>query len=138
MSSLLLSIDVGTSGVRAALFNERAEEVARVRSRRAVTKVSDFAELDADLIVNEVVRTVDELLISSSYGQIEFIAISAFWHSLIGVDADGRPTTQLMTWADTRAAQYATDLSSRLDERENHSRTGCRFHSSYWPAKLEW
>ena len=138
MSAVLLSIDVGTSGVRAALFDERGAELTQVRSRRAVASVSDFAELDADLLVDEVVKTVDELLVSSSYGHIEFIAISAFWHSLIGVDADGRPTTPLLTWADTRAAQYAVALSSRFNERENHARTGCRFHASYWPAKLEW
>ena len=39
--SFLLSIDVGTSGVRAALFDERGSEVpgAQVRSRRSATVV---------------------------------------------------------------------------------------------------
>jgi gluconokinase len=140
MSSLLLSIDVGTSGVRAALFDERGDEVkgAQARSRRAVATVSDFAELDADLIVDEVVKAVDELLAQHSAAQIEFIAISAFWHSLMGVDDAGKPTTSLLTWADTRAAEYAVDLRSRFNEREIHARTGCRFHASYWPAKLLW
>ncbi|HKG98526.1 MAG TPA: gluconokinase, partial [Pyrinomonadaceae bacterium] len=70
--------------------------------------------------------------------QVELIAISAFWHSLIGIDAEGHATTQLLTWADTRAAQFANDLRSQFDEHEIHSRTGCRFHPSYWPAKLQW
>src|SRR5436189_65117 len=29
-------------------------------------------------------------------------------------------------------------LRSRLDETGFHLRTGCRFHPSYWPAKLLW
>ena len=94
--TLLLSIDVGTSGVRAALFDERGSEVpgAQVRSRRAAA-VSDFAELDPDKLVDEVVKTVDELLTYHfhSAASIEFIAISAFWHSLIGIDGDGVHTT---------------------------------------------
>ena len=136
MSSVLLSIDVGTSGVRAALFDERGNEVpgAQVRSRRSLP-VSDFAELDADALVDEVIKTIDDL---HAAGQIQSIAISAFWHSLIGIDAEGRATTPLLTWADTRAAQYAVDLRTQFDERDIHSRTGSRFHPSYWPAKLLW
>ena len=139
--SLLLSIDVGTSGVRAALFDERGSEVrgAQARSRRSAL-VSDFAELDPDQLVDEVVKTVDELLTYHfhSAAQIDLIAISAFWHSLIGIDASGLPTTQVLTWADTRAARFAKDLRLDFDEPEIHARTGCRFHPSYWPAKLRW
>lgn len=134
------AIDIGTSGVRAALFDDRGHEVpgAQARSRRAFTTVSDFAELDPDQLVDEVIKTVDELLTSYSSAPIEFIAISAFWHSLIGIDAAGLPTTPVLTWADTRAAQFAKQLRSDFDELEIHTRTGCRFHPSYWPAKLEW
>ena len=134
------AIDIGTSGVRAALFDEHGNEVpgAQARSRRAFTTVSDFAELNADQLVDEVIKTVDELLTSHSGEQIEYIAISAFWHSLIGIDAAGLPTTPFLTWADTRAAQFAKELRSNFNELEIHARTGCRFHPSYWPAKLAW
>ena len=137
--TFLLSIDAGTSGVRAALFDERGAFVpgAQTRNHRAFTSVSDFAELDADQIVGEVVATIDELLASFT-GRIDLIAISAFWHSLIGVDDAGLPTTPLLTWADTRAAEFAKTLRADFDEREIHARTGCRFHPSYWPAKLQW
>jgi gluconokinase len=137
--TFLLSIDAGTSGVRAALFDERGESVpgARTRTHRVFTAVSDFAELDAEQIVAEVIETIDELLANFA-GQIELIAISAFWHSLIGIDPNGLPTTPLLTWADTRAAQFAKALRENFDEREIHARTGCRFHPSYWPAKLQW
>ena len=136
--SFLLSIDVGTSGVRAALFDERGNEVpgAQVRSRRS-GPVSGFGEFDPDQLVDEVVNTIDQLLRHSNK-QIDLIAISAFWHSLLGIDAGGRPTTPLLTWADTRAAQFANDLRSHFNDLDIHARTGCRFHPSYWPAKLQW
>ena len=137
--TFLLSIDAGTSGVRAALFDERGASVpgAQTRNHRVFTTVSDFAELDADQIVAEVIKAIDEL-VANSPGPIDLIAISAFWHSLIGVDAADLPTTPLLTWADTRAAQFAKALRENFDEREIHARTGCRFHPSYWPAKLQW
>ena len=135
----MLSIDVGTSGVRAALFDENGNHVqdAQALTRRAAT---DFAELEPDALVEEVIRTVDALLTSpvGAASQIDAIAISTFWHSLLGVDAHGRPTTALLTWADTRAVQEAKELRAEFDEGEVHARTGCRFHPSYWPAKLRW
>jgi gluconokinase len=138
VSNLLLSIDVGTSGVRAALFDESGDEVpgAQVRSRRSAA-VSGFGELDPDQLVNEVINTIDQLRRHTNE-QIDLFAISAFWHSLLGIDSAGRPTTPLLTWADTRATQFANDLRSHFNELEIHTRTGCRFHPSYWPAKLRW
>ena len=133
---MLLSIDVGTSGVRASLFDERGREVpgAQAHSRRVVA-MSNFGELYPNRLVDEVVDTIDQLQFNT---QIDLIAISAFWHSLLGIDSAGRPTTKLLTWADTRAAQFANDLRSQFNEAEIHGRTGCRFHPSYWPAKLRW
>ena len=137
----LLSIDVGTSGVRAALFDDQgAETISTQASRRSAGALPDLAEFDPDALVDEVIATIDDLFASSlvDAGQIEFIAISTFWHSLVGVDADGSATTPLLSWADTRAAGIAKDLRASFDETEIHTRTGCRFHASYWPAKLLW
>jgi gluconokinase len=139
MASLVLSLDVGTSGVRAALFDEQANEISSARVGRNASALSDFTELDPEMLVDEVTTAIDELLDQwSGQEQIEAISISAFWHSLVGVDANGVATTSLLTWADTRATNVAKTLRAEFNESEIHNRTGCRFHSSYWPAKLRW
>jgi gluconokinase len=137
--AVILSLDVGTSGVRAVLFDERGNELEQARTRtQRDSSPGDFAEVDANEIVSEVVMTIDELMIKAPDSRPKYVAISAFWHSLIGVDGDGNATTQLLTWADTRGAKFARILRSEFDESEWHARTGCRFHPSYWPAKLLW
>ena len=137
--AFLLSIDVGTSGVRASLFDDRGAETMSHQGRRhSESALSDLGEFDADALVDEVITTIDELLVVSDSDQIQFVAISTFWHSLVGIDATGAPTTPLLSWADTRAARIVNELRSSFDETEIHSRTGCRFHASYWPAKLLW
>ena len=70
--------------------------------------------------------------------EIAAVALSTFWHSVLGVDRRGAPTTPVFTWADRRAADAARELRERLDETAIHRRTGCVLHSSYWPAKLLW
>lgn len=138
-SAVLLALDVGTSGVRAALFDESGKEINSVSRSRAETNLNTTpAELDADSIVQLVEQTIDSLMASgaSSRSPLELIAISCFWHSLLGIDQEGTPTTPVLTWADTAAANAAIQLRRHYDEEEFHLRTGCRFHSSYWPAKL--
>jgi len=129
----LLSVDVGTSGVRAAFFDDQANEITatRISTPRPYAAFSAPGLLDSDVILTEVIDAIDELMTSmSSDTRIHAIAISCFWHSLIGVDIEGNPTTPLLGWADTRAASAAKDLSTRFDEHELHARTGCRFHPS--------
>ena len=46
--------------------------------------------------------------------------------------------TPVFTWAETRPAKYVQTLRDKLNESEIHNRTGARFHSSYWTAKLLW
>ena len=140
---VVLGLDIGTSGIRAALFDERGGEIkgasVRVdRSSRWRSRATNFATVDAETLLEDVSQTLDALFakLNGSTTRIELIAISCFWHSLVGVDENGRATTPVLGWADSRAAAAAYQLRSELDEAKIHARTGCRFHPSYWPAKL--
>ena len=141
-SAVILGIDIGTSGVRAALFDDRGNELpsASVHNSRQLSTHSGFAELDPDAALQLVIQTIDDLLALPELvdTQLELISISCFWHSLLGVDLDGRATTPILGWAETRSAQTANELRTQFNELEVHARTGCRFHPSYWPAKILW
>lgn len=141
-SPILLAIDIGSSSVRAALFDGRGREVVATQARRAWsfrTADDGSSEADAEELLAIVVAVIDEALSRSPQDlTIEAVAISCFWHSLVALDRNGRPLTPIFGWADTRARHAARALRSRLDESEFHRRTGCRFHASYWPAKIVW
>src|SRR5215211_7254127 len=137
----ILSVDVGSSSVRAELYDDVGDSVegTEVKLDYEFEYTPDGgAEKDADELLDLVVRAVDGTLSEASGAEISGVAMSTFWHSVIGLDRDGRPTTPILTWADRRAAECILGLRERLDERANHRRTGCVPHSSYWPAKLLW
>ncbi|MDX6613665.1 MAG: gluconokinase [Blastocatellia bacterium] len=139
---IVLSVDIGTSGVRAMLFDGRGNEIESAQVRPAndlYNALSSGADADPDQLFNHVLEAIDLVLgRSAKTAGVDLVGISCFWHSLIGVDAAGRGVTPLFGWADTRAAAAVEQLKVKLDERETHQRTGCRFHPSYWPAKLLW
>lgn len=140
----VLAIDIGTSSVRAAFYDARARRIAGSQARiehEFGTTADGGAEVDADEAVAEVVRVVDAALMhggEATAARARAVVVSSFWHSLVGVDEDGRAVTPVFGWADTRAAAEAGELRQGFDERATHARTGCRFHPSYWPAKLRW
>lgn len=58
-------------------------------------------------------------------------AVSCFWHSLVALDARGRPLTPVLTWRDHEPAAPLP-----LDSAAVHDRTGCPLHPSFWPMKI--
>ncbi len=137
----VLSIDVGSSSVRAGLYDGSGDSVenSEVKLDYEFEYTPDGgASKDADELLDLIARAVDGTLSKTEDAEVSGVAMSTFWHSVLGVDRSGRPTTPILTWADRRAAAVAPELRERLDEGAVHRRTGCVLHSSYWPAKLLW
>src|SRR5215212_1147961 len=137
----ILSVDLGSSAVRAEFYDGSGslEEGTEARLDYELEYASDGGvAVDADELLDLVVRAIDGALERVGDARVSGAAMSTFWHSVIGLDRDGRPTTPVLYWADRRAASAARELRERLDEAAIHRRTGCVLHSSYWPAKLLW
>jgi len=142
-NSTILALDIGTSSVRASLSDHSGNlfPSTLVKHERLLDATEDGgAEIDADLALEQVIAAIDDVLkkAEETGKEISYVAISAFWHSLLGINDKGKPTTKVLGWADTRSRDYVAKLRKRLDEDEVHDRTGARFHPSYWPAKLIW
>src|SRR5215210_4969852 len=137
----ILSIDVGSSSVRAELYDDSGDNIEGTEVKLDYDfeyTAAGGATQDADELFELVVQAVDGALSEAGDAEISSVAMSTFWHSVLGLDREGRPTTPILTWADRRAAESVPELRESLDERTYHLRTGCVPHSSYWPAKLLW
>jgi gluconokinase len=137
----ILSVDLGSSAVRAEFYDGSGtlDEGTEARFDYELEYTPDGgAAVDADELLDLVVRAIDGALDRAGDATFSGVAMSTFWHSVLGLDRDGRPTTPVLYWADRRAADAARELRERLDEAAVHRRTGCVLHSSYWPAKLLW
>jgi gluconokinase len=140
--AVVLAFDIGTSGVRACLFNDRGDEI--LGSQTSLTNenfdLAEGADVDPDALFAFVLRAIDVAVACAErfVSRIDYVAASCFWHSLMGIDIEGRARTPLFGWADTRATNAVPELRQKFDEQQVHPRTGARFHPSYWPAKLLW
>lgn len=142
-TQLVLAVDIGSSSVRARAFDLNADLLPGVTSQihYSMESSSDGGfEIDADYLLDIVASSLDDVLLKagSRSERIRWVGVSAFWHSLLGVDEFGKPVTRVLSWNDTRASGAAVQLRENLDEVEVRARTGCPLHASYAPAKILW
>src|SRR6266566_8089243 len=141
--AFILSLDVGTSSVRALLFDLTGTAVQPTQvqhSYKLTTSKEGEVSVDADMLVEVVAKTIDETLSAAGplAAQISAVATATFWHSIVGVDASNRPLMPLLTWEDTRPRRASAELRSHLNEKALHEQTGAPLHASFWPARLRW
>ena len=142
-SPLTLTLDIGTSSTRVLLWDTQGREVEGVRAQLPYemnTTQDGGVEMPMESMLGYVGICLDLALTQAGdrAQAIRAVGISTFWHSLLGVDADGAPLTPIYSWADTRAGSVARRLRKDLDAEAIHKRTGCVIHPSYYPAKLVW
>ena len=140
---LILALDVGTSSIRALVYDALGRAVDGAESRAIYemkTTPDGGVEAEADELVDLTCRTIDAALHAAGglVRDICGVGSCTFWHSLVGVGADGSAITPLLNWNDTRSRREAQDLGDRLGAEWIHAQTGAMPHSSYCPAKLLW
>jgi gluconokinase len=139
----ILTLDVGSSSARTLLFSFDGKEIAgfgsQVKYRPRTTEDGGW-EIDAKELAGIAARSLTDIC-----GQMRglsvkpaAVAVDTFWHSIVGVGADGNPTTAILHPFDARSADAAHTLEKRIDNLRQHGRTGCMLHPSYPPPKLLW
>lgn len=142
MGDLFLSIDIGTSSIRAVLFDTDGVPRHSESVECSLTATGDGrAEVDPELVFESVLAVTGKCVRESGVQRscIAGIGMSCHMHSLMLVDGKGRPMTGLMTWADTRAAAEADYIARSFDIGDLYKRTGCRVQHPMYPlSKVLW
>jgi len=133
----IASLDVGSSSVRALLFDAQAHQMEGFGAHLTYnirTTPDGGAEVDPDELAQHAIDCFDELHRQTHAAGFSIAAVagSAFWHSFCGVGENGKPTLPILHLLDTRSGDQVARVPN------THARTGCVPHSSYWPAKLLW
>ncbi|WP_394213853.1 gluconokinase [Brachybacterium vulturis] len=139
---LVVAIDIGSGGTRAAVYDISGREVGALHHKESHEFTVDddgTSTIDADQIVEEIRAALTAVLAAAPLpGQVRAIGVDTFASSLVAVDAAGEALTPCITYADTRCHAQVDRLAASLDVDELHERTGARLHSSYTAPRLAW
>ncbi len=139
MSDIILGLDVGTTAVKASLFS--LDGSVRITESRGYPLLSPQAGQHVqkpDAIAAAVLAAMREAVAQVDAGRVGGISISTAMHGLMGLDADLRPVTDLLTWADSRATEEADEISWGAAGDRLHRMSGTPVHPMAPLAKLRW
>jgi gluconokinase len=140
--SLFMGIDIGTTGIRAALFQEDGKEAGfDYKEYPAVFDRPGRLEIDPDLIFEYLILTVGNCVRKAGVTKrdIQAVGMSSQMHSLLVLDREGTPLTRVITWADTRAQKEAEWIREHFDHDDLYRKTGCRVQHPLYPvSKILW
>lgn len=141
--TLFLGADLGTSGCKAALFDESGALVAHAfHGYRTVYPQEGWHEQDLHDWWTAVVESIRNLLAQVPNGKNEVVGIGLSGQSLtpIPLDHDGSTLTSTVPiWSDSRAGKQCRAFFERQDEVSWYHRTGNGFPAQlYTTFKLMW
>src|SRR4051794_10138074 len=134
---MLLGIDEGTTGVKAALFDQRLRPLAEARRDKANTHPQEgWVEQDGTEVLTAVTEAIAELL-EGSDGEVIACGLDHQGESVLAWDAEsGEPLSPIVVWQDKRSQEILDELGDREDEVRELS--GLPFDPYFSAAKLAW
>ncbi|HZQ09541.1 MAG TPA: gluconokinase [Anaerolineae bacterium] len=137
----ILVIDVGSSSLRAMVYDAQANEVEGLRARR--TYQADATDdggltLDPHDMFEAFTSALDQVVTTAKDINIAAVSASSLAYNVLALDANGEPVTPAFIYSDTRDAGAVEKLRAAYDWSPIYSRTGCPLHTSYLPARLVW
>ncbi|NES26970.1 carbohydrate kinase [Micromonospora terminaliae] len=136
----ILALDLGTSSVRGLVLDADAVPRPGALARRKVHLVTGddgSGVLDGPGYLACLMECLDELAAGGHLRDVELVATSAQWHSVLPLSADGAPLGPVLTWMDTRP-EALPGAAAPVDPDAFHERTGAWWHRCYWTMRLPW
>ena len=116
---MLIGIDVGTTGVKAALFDMKGHAVKTSSQRYPTNRpLPGHAEQDPADWMRLVLTALSELTNGLSIEGIQAVGLCSQVNTHVFVDANGKALLPAFTWQDGRCAQEALRLDAQVSAEE--------------------
>lgn len=136
---VVIGLDLGTTSTKAVAFTPEGRQVAVSSVGYDLeTPHPGHAVQDPEAILRAAYAATAEVVAEVGVDRVAGVSFSSAMHSLLGLDAEYRPLTPVITWGDTRAAGQADRLRARVGGLELHRRTGTPLHPMSPLPKLVW
>lgn len=137
-----MGVDIGTSGVKAAIFDIEGKQVEIASAEYPmISTESGMSELSPDMVFSSFLSVIKKCIEMSAINNnlICGIGLSTQIHSFLALDKDGDCLTNLITWADTRSIGQANYIKEEFNYVEMYNLTGCRVQHPMYPlSKILW
>ncbi len=135
---IFLGIDLGTTGCKAVLFDEKGTSVSSsYREYSIISNMPGYAELDSICIWNYIKEMIIECR-SGTSEKIEAISVSSLGEALVPVSGNREPIGNSLLNYDCRGNEFLPWLTDIISDEDLYSVNGNPIGPSYSLTKLLW
>ncbi len=137
---MLISLDIGTTNVKAVAFSDRGAVWATAERRNQVLSPQpDWSEQDPEELLEHLRLVLAEVMREAGKKEpLRGLVFSAAMHGMLAVDEQGKPLTNIWLWSDLRAAELAEPLRKSKEGQAVYGRTGVPIHPMSPLLKIIW
>lgn len=134
-----LGLDVGTTGCKAVVFDNRGRQLAAAyRGYPVFSPREGWAEIDSTQVVESCMAVICDAAIASSSDPVAAIGISSQGEAFTPIGPDGGFLGNAMVSSDTRAARIANEWSADFGREKLYEITGHTAYPMFSLFKLLW
>lgn len=135
---VIVGLDVGTTGVKVLAANPLGETIAVAEATYGLSQPEQgYREQNPEEILQVTEKTLQEVL-DQLNRPVSVLCFGAAMHSMLAVDADGKPLIQAIIWADVRSAAYAEALRGTALGKQIYEASGAPVHAMLPLCKIAW
>lgn len=138
-AEVIIGLDVGTTAAKVVAFGLGSRwRHSAIREYPLLQPNPGWQVQDPQAIAAAVLGALTECVGALGGARVLGLSVSTAMHGLIGLDARLRPMTPLVTWADARSRDEATQLRASELARQIYRTSGTPVHSMTPLTKLMW
>jgi len=135
----ILAVDIGTTNVKAAIFDEQGKTLSLARTEVAIhSPVLGSAIQHFNELYEATIRSAKNAVKMAHVGKVDVVAFSGQMHGLGAIDDKGRELLPLVTYLDTRPAIALEKLGEMVESYKLYENTGCPPLFIYPLTKFVW
>ena len=139
MNDLFLGLDVGTTNIKAAVFDLSGKQLAYASRPNVIHHPQpEYSEHDAEEIWQILAADIRDVTAKAGAEGIRGIAASSMAECGVLLDEGGHPLYPVIAWYDPRTAEEGKALETALGARQIYSITGQFLMPLYGICKMMW
>ena len=134
-----IGVDLGTTNVKAALYNENMELIDRKSLPVEYIRESNRVEFDADNYFEVLITLLVGILSTHDVKSVKEIAFTGQAETLVCLDKSGGTLMNAISWMDERSQDECKELKEKFPQNLCEKITGQQAVLPTWPAtKILW
>ncbi|HEV7216899.1 MAG TPA: FGGY family carbohydrate kinase [Chloroflexota bacterium] len=138
--TLLLGLDVGTTAIKALLFDADARRSVAVGQEPTVIRYpgEGRSEFSPDQLWSGVVSAIRQVLAGREPKEVAALAVASMGEVGVPLDGDGLPCYPAISWFDRRSEEFLPWWNELVGVERVYQITGQVLHHMYGALKMQW